>query len=139
MWSKGDNMLEVREANACVVLRAVELAGKKGASKAELATATGMHECTVLRHINGFLKQRVIERNFESGPNIRYGMPGFRRAYRAAASVSAKAHYARDHRRRRYEKEAEKFCAKPFVHRIVPASSVQIVKPGPASVWELAA
>jgi hypothetical protein len=70
----------------------------------------------------------LIESTAKYGRYVRWGPPGIR-AYHEALSNKDAAEL---------EAEIDGF-ARPSIKRTLPAADVVFVKPGPASVWELAA
>jgi hypothetical protein len=140
----GRNMQAIARRNRRAVLKHALAAGMAGVQAKTIAAALGIGLGAIQGHLIALAKDGKIERTCERGMHVRWGpvgcyappTPSRRR------KLAEQTEYMRQYSSRNAEDEqqAEAFCARPFVHRVLDASQAPAaVKAGPASVWDLAA
>ena len=122
-----------RESVKTVVITA----GMAGIPVREITAKTGLKKTAVIYALNGLSKAGEVESTAETGGGVRWGPPGIR------ALVVRKPPRRKTRSKARGLVAAEVAAASAWAdetptHSWVHVDAVEIVKPGPSSVWELA-
>jgi hypothetical protein len=132
---------EQNQHNRAMVREVVLKSGLQGVQMADLVARLHFNETTIRKHLMRMRADGVVDRSAECGQACRWGAPGIYEAFAERRALRAKKKRGGWQRLKAAEAlGAYDWASRPIVRVLVSANDAPpLGKPGPASVWDLAA